>query len=518
MAHQPTISTSFTSKISKFYLNNTLFSWVWIAYTILGLLNLTHLPIAWTDEIQHLDPVFNYFKFGKYASKIWPNPNANNHFLSYPPLIGNLLISWLTIFPKTIFFARLPFLIFHLATIFLLYRYLKNNLNLFKTIALLLTCLFIFDKSVFEISRSGRVETLINFLLILYFSNLHKKDSYLPIFALSLLALSHLYIWPLVLIGIDRFISQKQYKNPLQITIFFIPILLTFALLQPNLIDLKTQLLFQTAKHQSSGLHAILDFFWLKFWPYYLEQPIVPFLYISAIFLAIKQLYRTPNKEKSSSIAAYFIILILSQAILLTPQMRYHSVHMLFSILILAKEIEQVQKQTTAKQTHKLFFLFTNQKSWVKSILFATCLLLFSIGFLARHTIALLQYSERNPEIIQSLLNKHQPKNQWVIFGEPIADYCIATNKNAEFGLEFYPEHWQFQPNKTYFLLHRTKPNALPFLEIIDSTTSPQPLPKLLKPMGKAHTYHGLYLYKINNQTAWNLFFSKENLQKITGK
>lgn len=517
--HQHTsIKTTVYQKLLKFYTQNTLFSWVWLSFAILGLINLTQLPIAWTDEIQHLDPVFNYFKLGKYASKIWPNPNANNHFLSYPPLIGNLLISWLTLFPKTIFYARLPFLIIHLSTIFLLYQYLKKNFNLSQSIALILTCLFLFDKSVFEISRSGRVETLINFLLLLYFSNLHKKESYLPIFALSLLALSHLYIWPLVLIGIDRFISQKQYTNPLQITIFFIPILLTFALLQPNLIDLKSQLLFQTAKHQSSELLAIVNFFWLKFWPYYIEQPIVPFLYILSVFLAIKQLYLTPKKEKSSSIAAYFIILILSQAILLAPQMRYHSVHMLFTVLILAKELQQIQFNKNNRFTHRLFNLLPKQKNGVKTIVWVTGIGIYSAGYLTRHTIALIQYPERNPAIIQTLLEKHQPENQWVIFGEPIADYCIANNKNAQFGLEFYPEHWQFQPNKTYFLLHRTKPHAVPFLEVIDSTASPQPLPKLLKPLGKAYTYHGLYLYKIKNQTTWNKFFAPENLQKITGK
>lgn len=499
-----------TNACIKFIKHNKVFIALWILYASLGLINLTRLPIAWTDEIQHLDPVFNFFKFGKYASNIWPNPNANNHFLSYPPLVGDLLLFWLSIFPKTIFFSRLPFLLIHLSTVLLLYKYLKNKLSNSPLIAILLTVLFIFDKSVFEISRSGRVETIINFLLILYFTQIQKTNR-LSLFiigiTLACLSLAHLYIIPLVLIAIDRIITLKQYNNTAIITGFTIPILLTFLFLQPNLLDFKSQLLFQTSKHQADGFNSIVSFFWFKFWPYYREQPFAPFLYLTAIIFAIKQMIQTPNSEKSSIPATYFLILIISQATLLAPHMRYHSVHVLFIVLILGDALQKPKSHPWNSKNREVKI--------VSIILFS---IIYTAGYFARNIISMVQYHERNPQIIANLIHKHEPKNNFVIFGEPVADYCLVNNKNAQFGLEFYPEHWQYNPDKTYFLLHRTPPEKLPFLIPIDSTLKPNPLPKLLKSLGKAHTYAGLYYYRIPNKQAWDTFFSPKNLQQITGK
>jgi hypothetical protein len=95
----------------------------------LGLFNLTTLPVAWTDEVMNLDPAIQFHKFGHFFSKLWPNPGAEKVFASYPPLIEIWHIFWLKITNPTVFNIRLPFLIFHLSTLTILYHLLHKSLK-----------------------------------------------------------------------------------------------------------------------------------------------------------------------------------------------------------------------------------------------------------------------------------------------------------------------------------------------------------------------------------------------------
>jgi hypothetical protein len=154
------------------------------AVALLGLINLDRLPIAWNDEIQNLDPAFVWHHTHQFRSPLWPNPGAEFHFLSYPPLIEAWHCLWL-FFGKSPWIIRLPFLIFHLLTILLLHRFLLTNV--LRSIshpqrwALLLTAIFLFDKSTGEIARSLRVETLILLLFsLLIFTWHHAKNSPSP--------------------------------------------------------------------------------------------------------------------------------------------------------------------------------------------------------------------------------------------------------------------------------------------------------------------------------------------------
>ena len=113
---------------------------------VLGLINLDRLPIAWNDEIQNLDPALVWHHTQKFCSPLWPNPGAETHFLSYPPLIEAWHCLWLN-FGKSPWIVRFPFLVFHLTTALILYRFIHRIFN--KThatsMALLLIALFLFS-------------------------------------------------------------------------------------------------------------------------------------------------------------------------------------------------------------------------------------------------------------------------------------------------------------------------------------------------------------------------------------
>ena len=97
-------------------------------YLIAGLVNLDRLPIAWNDEIQNLDPALVWHHTGKYCSPLWPNPGAESKFLSYPPLLEAWHCLWLY-FGQSVWIVRFPFLIFHLLTALLLYRFVVHLLS-----------------------------------------------------------------------------------------------------------------------------------------------------------------------------------------------------------------------------------------------------------------------------------------------------------------------------------------------------------------------------------------------------
>jgi hypothetical protein len=79
---------------------------------VVGLFNLDRLPIAWNDEVQNLDPALVWHNTQRFCSPLWPNPGAETHFLSYPPLIEAWHCLWLFA-GKSPWIVRLPFLLFH---------------------------------------------------------------------------------------------------------------------------------------------------------------------------------------------------------------------------------------------------------------------------------------------------------------------------------------------------------------------------------------------------------------------
>ena len=556
-------------------------------YLIAGLVNLDRLPIAWNDEIQNLDPALVWHHTGKYCSPLWPNPGAESKFLSYPPLLEAWHCLWLY-FGQSVWIIRLPFLVFHLITALLLYRFVVHllsapastsylfiiasyrkqpepfSIKIIEQLALLITALFLFDKSTGEIARSLRVETPIMLLLTLFISTapklIHQCKFHVPPFlglCLGSLAIAHLYTWPLVFIAaaliVNHFIHYQKQSSFTHGSTFLIgliaPITIFWLVVQPEWHDLTTQLFMQAEDHSGSSVGSNLyGFFIGRFIPYYIEQPYTLLLHLLYWLAALRLLilfydprpnlwrtfFKTPKKYFFNSFDTTLLIPILylsfaiPTAIFLTPQHRYYPVQHLLGLLVIAVYLQNFKPQLPWNPLyHWRNILKSNQSAspkennhshrftpWISLIFIISLLSPWTI----RHSFAILQRNQRKPSTAIEFLNKNLnsiPAGD--ILGEPIADYWLAQSpnpKNWTYGFEFYPQHFPFNPKKPRYFLSRTTPNQLPFLTVQDSLII-KPQFNFTEKLG--HTYHGLFLYKVQNEDAWKILTSPTILKITSG-
>ena len=556
-------------------------SWIYLligVYLITGLINLDRLPIAWNDEIQNLDPALVWHHTGNYCSPLWPNPGAENKFLSYPPLLEAWHCLWL-FFGQSPWVVRLPFLLFHLLTAILLYRFVCLLLSdrsskrkqpepylpiVVEQIALFITALFLFDKSTGEISRSLRVETPI-LLLLMGFVSLSPKlitrcKIYIPALLglfLGSLSIAHLYTWPLVIIAttliFNHFIHYQKQARFLFALIFLLgliaPISIFWYAVKPEMHDLSTQLLMQTDDHSGTSLGSnVYGFFIGRFIPYYLEQPYTFFLHLIYWLGSIRLLisfydprpnlwssfFNTPKKQFFNPFHTTVLIPILylsfsiPTAIFLNPQHRYYPVQHLLGLLVIAVYLQNFKPQIHWNPLSHWRYLVKpqalevtadNKRSnritpWISLI----CMISMLTPWTIRNSAAFLQHNQRNPNTAIEFLNKNlNSLTAGEILGEPIANYWLSQSphpKNWKYGFEFYPQHFPFNSQKPRYFLSRTTPKQLPFLIVQDSLIIK---PKFNFTQKLGHTYDGLYLYKVQNEIAWKILTSPAILTITSG-
>ena len=557
------------------------FPWIFLLvgiYLIAGLVNLDRLPIAWNDEIQNLDPALVWHHTGKYCSPLWPNPGAEFKFLSYPPLLEAWHCLWLY-FGQSVWIVRLPFLIFQLLTALLLYRLVCQLLsapssarkqpkpyspNIIEQLALLITALFLFDKSTGEIARSLRVETPIMLLLAMFLSTapklIHQCKFHIPPFlglCLGSLAIAHLYTWPLVLIAtvliLNHFIRYQKQSSLLHGFTFLLgliaPITIFWLVVKPELHDLTTQLFMQAEDHSGTSMGSNLyGFFIGRFIPYYIEQPYTFLLHLLYWIAALRLLilfydprpnlwstfFKTPKKhffnpfDTTLLIPILYLSFAIPTAIFLTPQHRYYPVQHLLGLLVIAVYLQNFKYQLPwnplnhfrriLKSTQSAIPTENNHSNrftpWI-SLIFVISL---ATPWTIRHSVAILQRNQRNPNTAIEFLNKNLnslPAGE--ILGEPIANYWLAQSPNPKkwtYGFEFYPQHFPFNPKKPRYFLSLTTPNQLPFLTVQDSLII-NPEFNFTQKLG--HTYDGLYLYKVQNEDVWKILTSPAILKITSG-
>lgn len=556
-------------------------SWIYLligVYLITGLINLDRLPIAWNDEIQNLDPALVWHHTGNYCSPLWPNPGAENKFLSYPPLLEAWHCLWL-FFGQSPWVVRLPFLLFHLLTAILLYRFVCLLLSdrsskrkqpepylpiVVEQIALFITALFLFDKSTGEISRSLRVETPI-LLLLMGFVSLSPKliarcNIHIPALLglfLGSLSIAHLYTWPLVIIAttliFNHFIHYQKQARFLFALIFLLgliaPISIFWYAVKPEMHDLSTQLLMQTDDHSGTSLGSnVYGFFIGRFIPYYLEQPYTFFLHLIYWLGSIRLLisfydprpnlwssfFNTPKKHVFNPFHTTVLIPILylsfsiPTAIFLNPQHRYYPVQHLLGLLVIAVYLQNFKPQIHWNPLSHWRYIVKPQAlevtadnkpsnqitPWISLI----CMISMLTPWTIRNSAAFLQHNQRNPNTAIEFLNKNlNSLTAGEILGEPIANYWLSQSphpKNWKYGFEFYPQHFPFNSQKPRYFLSRTTPKQLPFLIVQDSLIIK---PKFNFTQKLGHTYDGLYLYKVQNEIAWKILTSPAILTITSG-
>lgn len=457
-----------------------------IIYCLLGLFNLAYLPIVWTDEVMNLDPAVQFHKTGFYKGFLWPNTGSNQIFLSYPPLIQWVHILFLYIFPLDVFWTRLPFFCMHITSLLLIYQTVLKISGNQRQWALLLALLFMFDKVVFELSRSMRVEVIEIFLVALLFwlyAN-HKKAIWLGLVC-GLLLLAHLTMWPLVA-GFVLFFyldNASLRSKAILITTCLVAPIVFLIYIGFDLSGLVQQMTQQTAKHGAMGgvMDRILDFLFLRFWPVYKEQPWA--LLFTPIFLILSIRFVLQG-IKTNLFALIFLTTSLVWMFFLAPHYRYWPPLFLIGIFLLASLTQKLKQP-----------IQISKPIWALTFCFMTA------GFFARHLLAFLQRNERDPNQAAAWVAAHLNKQKnSLIMGEGIAFY-LSENSNVSYGIPFYPQNLHPENFEDVFLLTRDETN-LPILDTYHPKSSN--VPAFLKNLQRGETYDNMKWMRIENVEQWN--------------
>jgi len=461
-------------------------------YALLGLFNLTTLPVAWTDEVMNLDPAIQFDKFGHFYSKLWPNPGAERVFASYPPLIELWHILWLKITNPTVFNIRLPFLLFHLGTLTILYLLLNKSIKS-NYLSLLFVLLFAFDKSVFELSRSVRVEVLILLLISLYyFLQTKSNNPYLQGLIAGLLLIAHLYTLPIVLAWLIKTCVKNKFKYNFNFAIMFIiPTLFSLWFINFNVSEIISQLGLQATKHtpQSTGFFYILrDSFYGRFFPYYKEQPLMWLVYLGILFLSIQLLIKQRNSIKSVLLQGSLLELLLLGITIfgaMSAQYRYLPAFLLIGIITLNNKIRLNIRH------FNIFILIV--------------VLNGLLSFTARHITAIYQRNERMPEPILSFLDQNIPQNKkTLILGESIGEYYAATHKLCDYGLDYHPIHFKYSDYENVYYLSKDSTSYLGCKKIGIYKTIQNKIPSVITKFAKGGTYSNTILWKVESEMEFN--------------
>lgn len=396
-----------------------LFTVFLILYLLLGWLNLDTLPVIWNDEVQNLDPAVQHLQTGQWVSWLWPNPGATHQFAAYPPFIHHWHRMMLAFLPLKPIWVRLPFLLVTLGSLWALFQILKRY-DTQGYWALALTLLFAWDRSVFELSRSVRVEPLAMALVIAYASDL--RPIWLRSFILCLLPTCHLLFAPLALaLFLFEWVQNPSIRNR---ALLLLPALsIGFYLLfhyKWNISNAYEQISYQIEKHSaglaSTGLNELLYT--------YKQAPFQALFFVFALlFVAYRQIRTREHNLWFYALILYALTLTAAQ-----PLHRYWPVAWLLLTLALAPSLSQLPK-------------------WLQGL--AALALINGAGlYAARHVSALADRPARLSEPALSWLEnqlKSAPDGS-LITGSALAAYAAYLNPNLEYGMPDYLQTFHTPP------------------------------------------------------------------------
>ena len=461
-----------------------------LVYAALSLLNLDRLPVAWTDEVLNLDPAVQFTKNGIFTSKLWPNPGCDRVFASYLPGIQWFQAAYLRFLPVEIFWVRLPFALLIWGCILLAYRIIRKNTQLNDFWSTVWLAILFLDKSVFELSRSMRVEPiLIMGILLLWYWSPKIRTWPIKTLLIGYLAMAHVYIWPFLLIWfLSDSLRLSIGQKIMQLMLVLLAPLAFFAYVDFDWQTIAEQMGFHVQHHtltQTDLPHSpFLNSIWYRFFPYYLEQPLNPFLFycitaiISYLFMRQKMWRNTQQWIYGAWLLG--IILILG---VLTPQYRYLPVFWITGILLIlgSKRINI-------------------QAKWLKIIALIIAVNA-GISFAGRHTAAILQSQARNPEGVHDFLRKKLKSKQnttTLLLGESIGFYHAHRGRNHQrfdYGIDFYPQHFNWNNyDQVILLTHDIRPQDS-LIAVYESLPEKWATPKLMQSFAKGGTYNGMRIY-----------------------
>ncbi|NBP05817.1 MAG: hypothetical protein EBV15_06315 [Bacteroidetes bacterium] len=467
---------------------------VLLVYLVVGLINLDVIPIPWLDEAACLEPAVLWKRTGSYISKAWPTPGTEDIFLSYPPGIMMLHRLTLGIFPCEVFWVRLPFLLLHVGAIWLLFRVFIRNQQIDSRWAALLCLYFLFDKAVFEISRSVRGEVIEVALLVAWmavYTRVKPMRKGLQTLILGLLCgamlLTHLKLWPVVAVLSVWYVWQE----------FTVPKLIGYAaglLVLPlcflifidfRIAELYAQLFQHSMEHTAGGgLHIrIYNYFIGRFYPVYKEQPWLPLLHGWVTWLAWKQFRLQP---KNALPAAVWLIAGLVWLLFLGPYYRYFLPMYVVGLWVVASHIADKCPA------------FPNLKKWYWWPVIGMML----FPFVSRHALGIIQRPERDPKSCVAFLETQMPvSGRVLLYGNEIGLYYAAKHSNVDFTHVTSPDHFGFgEYDSIYYLTDVLHPEL-----VLKATYKPQQLalPGWMYALGRGGTFANMHIYVIGSEAEW---------------
>lgn len=467
---------------------------VLVIYLLFGLINLDVIPIPWLDEAACLEPAVLWQRTGHYISKAWPTPGTEQIFLSYPPGIMMLHRLTLTVFPPDVFWVRLPFLFIHVCAVWLLFQVFTRNLKLDARWGALLCLYFLFDKAVFEISRSVRSEVIEVVLLVAWmavYTRVKPIHKGLQAFLLGLLCgamlLTHLKLWPVVAV-MSVWYAWQGFTRPRLAGYSAGMVLLPLCFLvfiDFRVTELYTQLFQHSMEHTAGGgLHVrIYNYFIGRFYPVYKEQPWLPLLHGWVTWLALKQ-FRAQSKQALP--AAVWLFAGVIWLLFLGPYYRYFLPMYVVGLWIVANWI---------KDQKKSFPVFKRWYVWPLA-----GLMLFP--FITRHALGFIQRPERDSKACLQFLKTRLPNQGHILlYGNEIGLYYAAKHPKVDFTHTTSPDHFGFgEYDSIYFLTDVPHPELKLYAIYQPKQYA---FPGWIYALGRGGTFANMHVYVIRNEAEW---------------
>jgi hypothetical protein len=454
-----------------------------VLFAIPVLINLDLMPVAWLDETMNLDPAVQWHLKGRFISALWPNQGSEQLFMCYLPLLEWLHMLNLQFVPWEMFWVRLPFLLLFVAGAWSFCLLLIRELKLNPAWCLLLTALLLFDKSIFELLRSVRSETLELSLMAIWLFLCFRRPAnlFIPLLA-GLLLMAHPKLWPAIGVGMlfQVPLVRGSFRLWLWPLLAVLPALGYFYWLDVPILAWWRQLQGQAAMHGAHG-NRVFEHLVIRYWPYFKEQPWMPMMHLLTWWPAL-YLLRRHRFSVYAMPACMWMVQDLCWMLLLAPHHRYLPPHHLLMYLVWGLWLAD------GKHPFRPLYRYI--------VLAMLPLLLFP--YISRMGLGFLQRAERNPEPVLRWLEREigsPATGKTLVIGHSIAHYYLMRQRdtNLHFALEIYPQKFRFKDyRQVYYLGHR----------MLDAPGILYPLPASFMPMAEtwSPTYRGIILTRVKSE------------------
>lgn len=431
-------------------------------YFVLLWLNLHHLPIPWIDEVGYLDPAWNAWKTGTFASNLWPHQGADTQFMAHLPTLQWVHFCTFTLLPHTIWFTRLPLSIVFLAGALIWVRWLKlNHLSAFALFVW--ATLFLCDRSVFEAARSMRMES-IELLLsgLAFFLVRNKKFGWLGL-TLGLLMFTHPKVWVIgFVIFTYGFVVGSRSNRWRLIGGAIAPLVGYLVQINGDVTGWYHQLVSHGSDHTIAGIpgnrlwqhfvgrYQLYNPVSQTFDTYYHWQVYVPVIQWLALIAAIRRVLLFIQNRRSEPnvplLAMVFVINHIYWFALVGPFQKYNMVVLAMGYALFLMEVAKLSSRT--KQSKQLQYTYLMM------------LPLVVVPVALRHAGAILQWEERDTKTFNTwLFEQIDPTEKTLLVECASAWYETRKVSNVDFQFQFFLFNNKFEDyDKVYYITHRNLP------------------------------------------------------------